>query len=241
MGSNHICHVCHRTYTTRPLLVRHVGQAHRELIPDNTSVGQFVFDNARGNRGRRHVCVICKTKPVPWNETTGRYDRFCSTRCRERARDLAQANLKKVYGNKNLMLDTEHQQKMQYARGISGVYKFSDGVEIRYMGTYELDFLRVYDTELGLRSDDIVECPHHFRYVFDGKPHAYIPDYYIPSLDLIIEIKDGTNKAAHIEEDRKKDELKEEAVRKNSAHHFIKIVEKDYGPFVELLDELRNE
>jgi very-short-patch-repair endonuclease len=147
--------------------------------------------------------------------------------------------MKKVYGDANIMKDPEHQQKLQYSRGISGIYTFADKTEIRYMGSYEKDFLSYYEHEMKLSSKDIVECPYYFNYRYKNALHTYIPDFYLVSFDLIIEIKEGTNTHPHMEVDREKEALKEAAVLKYSNHHYIKIVEKDYDELLRLVADLK--
>jgi len=57
---------------------------------------------------------------------------------------------------------------------------------INYRGSYELDFLEKYY----YKYPDIINGPT-IKYIFENKEHAYFPDFYIPSLNLIIEIKNS--------------------------------------------------
>ena len=240
MGRKNVCHVCGSSYTSYPLLVNHYMKQHKELLPDGKSVHQELFDNRKGNVGRKHICVICRKNPVPWNDESRRYERFCSTRCRDQARALAVKNMKAKYGKDTLLRDPAHQQMMQYSRDISGEYKFKDGSTIRYMGSYEKDFLVFYENDLKFPPKDIIECPYYFQYIYKGEKHAYIPDYYITSLDLIVEIKEGTNNHPHMQVDRAKEALKDKVVA-SSGHHYFKVIEKNYVPLVNYIELLKGE
>ena len=236
----HKCHVCKQGYVSYATLVNHYQREHIDLLPDGKSIHQELFDNKRGNVNRTHMCTICKKNPVPWNDTTRRYERFCSKRCRDQARAMALANMRKKYGKDTLLNDPEHQQKMQYNRDISGTYTFKDGTDIKYMGSYEQHFLEFYENELNFPSKDIIECPFYFYYILDKQKHLYIPDYYITSLDLIVEIKDEDNTHPHMKLDRQKEALKDK-VAKNSGHRYIKIVGKDYAPLLDLVMKIQQE
>jgi hypothetical protein len=121
-------------------------------------------------------------------------------------------------------------------RSISGTYTFSKGnVMITYTGTYELDFLQFYDNDFRGDPLDILECPFVFYYVYENDKKFYVPDFFITSLNLIVEIKDGgddPNEHDHIKIDREKDALKFKAVIESNKYNFIKIVNKEYGNFI---------
>jgi hypothetical protein len=59
-----------------------------------------------------------------------------------------------------------------------------NNTNIYYRGSYELDFLQKYYENY----IDIQNGPR-IKYIFEEKEHYYFPDFYIPSLNLIIEIK----------------------------------------------------
>lgn len=241
------CTLCPGTkYTSPGYLIKHTLECHCEMIPEGISVEQFLFDQRNPNS--THICPICKKNKVKWNQKTLRYDRFCddvTTNCKEVAGERAKENMRKAYGQDHLLNDPEMQRKMLEGRSISGVYKFSDKKnKVKYVGTYELDFLRFYDIDMRLSGHDIDSCPFTFAYSFDKAQHFYIPDFYIASLNLIIEIKDGgDNPNMHkkiLEVDKVKEKLKDEAIIKKGCYNYIKIVNKDYTQFVELINTLKN-
>ena len=126
-------------------------------------------------------------------------------------------------------------------RTISGTYTFSDGkTKIDYVGSYELDFLKFYDLELKGSPLSLIECPFTFEYEFEGARHFYIPDFYWTDLNLIIEIKDGaesnqTNQAI-IETSQAKEKIKDQAVIDAGKFNFIKIRDKKYDDFIQIID-----
>jgi predicted nucleic acid-binding Zn ribbon protein len=84
-----------------------------------------------------------------------------------------------------------------------------------YQGTYELDFLEKYY----LKYPDIVRGP---SIKYGNK--IYHPDFYIPSLNLIIEIKSTWTL------DKNEEKLKKKATITNG-FNYIMILDKDYNDF----------
>ena len=80
---------------------------------------------------------------------------------------------------------------MLMGRKISGVYKWSDRINnFDYTGSYERDFLEFLDNQLEWTNPtDIMSPGPTFHYEYNGADHFYIPDFYITSLDLIVEIQ----------------------------------------------------
>lgn len=244
----YICTICGNRYTSIHLLANHTKKEHDELIGDEYEhVEQFLFDMRNPNS--THICPICKKNKVKWNQSILRYNRFCDdpkTKCREKAGKIAKENMLKKYGKKHLLDDPEMQKKMLEARSIAGSYTFSDKkTKITYVGSYEKDFLEFYDTMLKLDPEDIMDCDIIFNYKYEKENKFYMPDFYIPSLNLIIEIKDGgdnPNLHPKIQKiDKEKEKLKDEAVVKSNSYNYIKIVNKEYSEFVALLSVLKNE
>jgi uncharacterized C2H2 Zn-finger protein len=95
---------------------------------------------------------------------------------------------------------------------------------IHYRGKYELDFLEKYFNKLDIKNSPSI------KYVFEFKNKIYFPDFYIPSLNLIIEIKNSYL--------AKRDKLKIEEKRKATianGFNYIMIINKNYINFNELL------
>lgn len=111
----------------------------------------------------------------------------------------------------------------------------------RYGSSYELHFLEMLDNFLNFSPYDIFgPSPHTYYYTYQKERKMYIPDFYIPSLNLEIEIKQSTNKHPKIVNvDNVKDKLKDEMMKNNKGIRYIKIWDKDYSEFFALLMELK--
>ena len=245
------CPICPYKTKNHLILYKHVKSAHGNEIPSNMSVEQFVFN--KKYRKEKGMCVICKKKETKWNNKTLRYKRYCSTRCKVIAGEKAKKNMMKKYGKQHLLNDVEMQNKMQSGRKISGEYKFKDGKTIQYLGSYELDFLQFIDKELHIPSSSINTCYNEGKVFYyrwkdpDTKKiskHFYVPDYYMKDYNLIIEIKDGGNnpnthpKIQKI--DKNKEKRKDEAIQNTHFYNYIKIKNKEYVQFIELIEYLKN-
>ncbi len=77
------------------------------------------------------------------------------------------------------------------------------------------------------------------NYEYEGKKHFYIPDVFIPSLDLEIEIKDGgDNPNTHpkiMAVDKVKEHLKDEMMSHNPSVNYFKVLDKKYDDFFKYL------
>lgn len=235
------CPYCGYKTDTLNRLIRHVKIKHDDKIPDDISVKQHLF-NIR-NKKTRGSCVICKSE-TDWNEEKGRYEKYCSEKCKKEASRRAKENMRKVYGKDHLLNDPNYQRKLQEGRSNAGFYKFEDGGEVFFLSSYEKDFLEFLDEDLKILSKDVVACNDlgiMFTYEFDGDEKIYMPDYYMPDYNLIIEIKEGTNTHPKIQKvDRKKEELKDLAVIKSKKYNYIKIVDKEYSSFINLIRILKD-
>ena len=83
--------------------------------------------------------------------------------------------------------------------------------------------------------------PHTYYYMYENKKHFYIPDFYIPSLNLEIEIKDGgdnPNTHGKIQAvDKVKERLKDEVMSSNrNTFNYLKIVNKENEKFLKYLE-----
>lgn len=237
------CPICKKKYTSAKFLENHVLQEHSDMIPREMPVAQYIFNLK--NKKEHGNCVICK-RPTTWNEKINKYHRFCSPKCKDIYVKEARARLMRVYGTDNLAKDPEHQKKMLENRKISKKYTFSDGGSINCVGSYEYDFIKYCDEVMSFGSKDIVDPSHNnilFRYEFENKERFYIPDFYLPDYNLLIEIKDkGDNNHENIKIHMKAmDNEKFRAVIESNKYNFITICGKDYSKFVELIEYLKSE
>jgi hypothetical protein len=216
----------------------HYQKYHKDLIlPEMTGFQYFYYLLTGKENGS---CVICK-KETMFNERAMKYSRFCENPvCKDKYREQFKNRMISKYGKVHLLNDIEKQKEMLSKRGISGVYKWSDkNSEFKYVGSYELDFLKFLDIKLQWKSSDILApSPHTYVYEYNKEEHKYIPDFFIPSENLEIEIKDdGSNKIIN-QDTRNKDKIKEELMRSNINYfNYILIVNKNYDEFLNFLQD----
>ena len=242
MGTKRItCKFCGEYMKSYDLYVSHIESSHSEFIPQDMTAWRFVYYL---KTGKTHgSCIICKND-TEWNEKTHKYHRFCNNpKCKEKYVETFQNRMIGKYGKVNLLNDPEQQKKMLANRKISGVYTWRDHVhETPYTGTYELSFLKFLDEIMEFNPEDVIgPSPHTYYYIYEGQKHFYIPDFFIPSLNLEIEIKEGTNNHPKIQAvDKVKERLKDEVMKSNSnSFNYIKIIEKNNFRFIEFLDEAK--
>jgi hypothetical protein len=241
------CPHCGVKYKSLQTWGNHVSNVHPELIPSGWSYSRYFYYVLTGKNSR--PCDVCK-KDTPWNEATQKYEKFCTNpECKEKYREIFKSRMMKKYGKVHLLNDPEQQRKMLANRKISGLYTFKNGKQIGYVGSYEKDFLYMLDRFLYFDPNDIMmPSPHTYEYDYknpndkenEGK-RFFIPDAYIPSINLEIEIKQNTNTHPKLLMIDKVKELQKDDLMKTLPDvNYIKIVEKDYGDFFKLIYELAN-
>lgn len=225
-----VCKICKEKYSSLEGLYSHLEEEHSAQIPPDMSTAHFYYYL---KTGREHGnCVMCK-QPTTFNEKTKKYNRFCNDpACKMKYKEIVDKRMIGVYGKVNLLNDPNHQRKMLMNRSISGLYNFK-GVDKPYVGSYELDFLKTMDLFFDWDPSDIVSpSPHTYYYVYEGEKHFYIPDFYIMSLGLEIEVKDGgdnPNMHHKIQDvDKEKEKLKDKVMHTQKINHYIKITNKNY-------------
>ena len=245
MGKYYHCPYCTKKYLEKQALYNHIQIKHSEYVTEDFPPSRLYFNFI--NKKDSGKCVICG-KETTWNEVTERYNRFCSDKCKDTYVKEFQKRMIKVYGKTNaeLLKDPERQKKMLANRKISGEYEWSDkSAKITYTGTYELDFLKFLDLFMHFDSSDVIApAPQVFYYNDNGNKRFYIPDFYIPSINTLIEIKDGQdNKAKYenrLERDAKKEKFKDDIMRKQNQYNYVKVVNKDYSIFLNFLMKLKD-
>lgn len=238
------CPFCNKKYMNKPALYSHIEKEHPSEIPTGMPVSQAYF-NAKYNKTHGR-CVMC-SKPTKWNESVERYERLCSAECKQKYRDDFRQKMIKRYGKECLLDDPEQQKKMLANRSISGMYEWSDGKsKFSYTGSYEKDFLQFLDKFMRFSPNDIIApAPQVFKYMDGDKERFYIPDFYIASINTLVEIKDGgSNPNMHTHRtgnDARKEALKDEVMRKQTQYNYVKITDKDYSIFINFLIALKDE
>ena len=222
----------------RDALIRHVENKHNELIPEGYSATRVVF-NLINNKDHGN-CVICG-KQTNWNENLCRYERFCSKPCEQAYVKQMKDRMKKVYGVDNLIYSTDQQKKMLANRRISGTYRFSDGVEHTYTGSYEKKCLEFLDKVMEFRGTDVVTPGPVIPYEYEGKTLKWITDLYIPCYNLVVEIKDGGTSPNNREmrSYREKQIAKEKAIAKQGKYNYLRLTDNNFGQLMSTLAELK--
>ena len=214
----------------------HYETKHKDLLPEGMSGYRwFYYLLTKKDHGS---CVECH-KETEFNELAMKYSRFCNNpACKQKYKEERDRRMMGKYGKLYLLNDPEMQKKMLQNRKISGVYNWSDGKsKFPYTGSYEHDFLRHLDIDLNWPASDIMApSPHTYTYQYKGVSHFYIPDAFIPSLNLEVEIKDDGSAKNINPDSRAKDQIKDELMRScSNLFNYIKIINKDYKQFEELL------
>lgn len=236
------CPICDKEYISHAAVWHHMETSHP--LPKDMPADQYFYDLT--HNGKKTYCTECH-KPTDWNPRTHKYRRLCGNpECLKKVRETFKNRMKSVGKDPNQAQFADHQRKMLAGRKISGVYEWDDGGKTQYTGTYEKDFLRICEDVLNLKSTDIIgPSPNTYKYTYDGKTHFYIPDFYVPDLNLEIEIKDGgdnPNMHHKIQEvDKVKEKAKDNVMRKQLGLNYIKIVNKQYGAFIQAFTSLRND
>ncbi len=241
MGKVIKCLYCDKIFNNPDDYVSHLEKKHHEMIPeDMTAYQYYYFLKTKKTHGN---CIICK-RETSWNTKTNKYNRFCGDpKCKNKYIEIFRNRMIGKYGKINLLNDPEQQRKMLAHRKISGVYYWSDNHKaMTYTGTYEKAFLEFLDLIMDYDYNDIiVPSPHTYWYEYEGTKHFYIPDVFIPSLDLEIEIKDGgdnPNNHPKIQAvDKVKEQLKDEVMKSNKQNfNYLKIINKDHTKFFKYLE-----
>lgn len=228
------CPCCTRTFKKSDSWCNHMTTKHPEEIPEGFSPMRYLYGIITGKY--KGECMYCNGE-TEWNEAAGKYGRLCgSTQCRDK------------YAKDHQLLSPEKQRAMLANRKISSVYTY-DGIDIAYTGTYELKFLQFMQNVLNWPASDILSpSPNTYYYEYqnpDDPYHEgtkfYIPDFYIPSLNLEIEIKDhSTTHPKFLKIDRIKEACKDKKMEQVSGKvNYFKISDNKFGPFVNYLETLK--
>lgn len=238
------CPYCDERYERAKLHI-HIQNKHEDLIPEGYTALRVAF-NTINNKTEGH-CIICKGV-TDWNEDKGRYERLCNNpACKEAYKKMIAERYNRIYGTDRLQTDPQYaeyvQRKALEGRKMSGKYKFEDGGEVNYMGTYEKKFLMFMDTVMHCKSEDIIAPGPSIKYMWEGKEHLYLPDYYYEPYNLIIEIKDGgSNPNTHskrLGEEAERIAAKEAGVKKDGHFNYVRVTNNDFGQLLQIMSVLK--
>jgi Acetyltransferases len=237
------CPVCKKLYPDLTSVSSHIETTHQSLMPKDWSGARYYFFS---NHGRDYGnCIVCKD-PTEFNEVTGKPERICSKpKCKDVYRQDFMNRMISKHGKACLLNDPEVQKKMLSNRSIAKKYEWSDKSDIKTcIGGYEYDFARFSDIMMNFPSNDIImPAPMIIEYQYNGQTHFYIPDAYITSLNLIVEIKEGLSNPNTMQKiqdvDKVKEKCKEDALRVQTKYNYVKIEDKQYSIFVETMIKLK--
>ena len=241
------CPECKKVYNSLKPWETHMENCHPELIPDGwTPARYFYFLQTKKDHGS---CIICKNN-TGWLESRMKYARFCNNpKCKEIYREQFKNRMIKSYGKITLLNDPEQQRKMLLAKKNSGYYELSDGSKIEYASSYEHHFLMMIDHLFRITGNDIMgPSPHTYYYDYinpedkenEGKKF-YIPDYYFPSMNLEVEIKQNTSTHPKILRiDKVKEKCKDDMMKTIPGINYIKIIDKNYEEFFKFIIDFKN-
>lgn len=241
MAKTYKCPYCENRYTRKDL-ISHINKKHEEMIPEGFSAARLVYNQV--NKVVNGKCRVCG-KPTTWNEKTGRYNVLCSDpRCKEHMREEYKKNMLRVKGTYNILNDPEQQKTMLAHRSISGTYKFSDGGEVMYTGSYEKKCLEFMDVVMEIPSTDIMSPGPTLEYTYNGTKHFYITDFYYIPYNLIIEVKDGganpNNKSsASMKASREKTIEKERLITDRGQYNYIRLTDNNFAQLLEVFMDIK--
>jgi hypothetical protein len=238
----HKCPICKKNYTQKDGLYDHMEKEHKDEL-HNLPAAQiyFNFRNKYALTKENGKCVMTG-KPTLFNLTTERYERFADEKAREAYRDYFKNNMIKKYGKDTLLTDPEHQKKMLANRSISGVYKWADNHTSVYTGSYEKKFLEYLENELSWQNpgDVMSPAPMIFPYEYlDEETRIHIPDFYITSLNLIVNVKSSQNQHYRLR-DIEIEESQDIAIKK-SDFNYLKLYDNDFDKFLQIIDMIKKE
>ena len=235
------CPFCDSRFT-RDDLVIHVDKKHDDMIPEGYSAFRVVFDYVNKKpAGYNGKCIICGEESG-WNEEKGKYNRICDNpECKKKYIEKFESNMMKTKGTTRISSTAEGQAKMLANRKISGKYKFADGIERTYTGTYEKKALEFMDKVLGCKGEDVITPGPIMEYMFEGKKHIYIPDIYYAPYNLIIEVKDGGDNPnnRNMPSYRAKQIAKEEYIIKNTDFNYLRLTNNNFAQLLSIFAELK--
>lgn len=233
---NRKCPFCNYVFDEKHAFCNHVCMVHNNLIPEDAEPLEFAY-NILVNKQPGRLCLMCRKNPVNFNQSTLKYERFCSNpQCKEEYVKMVKGRMVNKYGKEHLLNDPEMQRKMIYNHPLAKDFVWDENNTFRVIGSYEYDFLNKLKSLGWSPSDVISPSPNNYPYKWkDGSEHLYIPDFYIPSLSLEVEIKESDNTHPRMEHEREMEYIKDNMMKQlhqRTGINYIKIVDKKYDDFM---------
>lgn len=232
------CLFCDSIFNDKHKYCEHVALKHNDQIPEECDPLEFAYSLlTHKDIGRK--CVICHQRKVHFNDETLKYERICDNpKCKEEYVRIMKERMKRIYGHEHMLNDPDTQRNMIKNHPYAKDFVWDDKHTFRVIGSYEYDFLDHLKQQDWSPNDVFAPSPNNYFYKqADGTTHLYIPDFYIPSMSLEIEIKDGDNTHSRMENSRDIERRKDEYMyhqMKQTAINYIKIIDKNYDEFDEI-------
>lgn len=186
----------------------------KEYGVDNISKLDSIRDDRRGNF--KNSNFLEKSK-ITWLEKYGVDNPSKSKTIKLKKEETTFKN----HGVRNPSQSIDIFEKSQ----ISGKKIKKHEIGIMYRGTYENDFL-----DYCLLNNIIVEKGPTIEYIFDNKKRYYHSDFYIPSINLICEIKSTYYYKLYYDKN-----ISKEKSTNDLGFHFLFILDKNYEKLKNLL------
>lgn len=234
------CPFCKRKYLDKAALYAHMESEHKSDLGSLPAAQVYFNSKNRYALTKGFGKSIMSGKPTRFNLSTERYERFADESERKQYREMFRRNMMRKYGKDTLLNEPEQQKKMLASRHISGEYAWADGTKTTYTGSYERTFLEFLELtyDWSAPTDVMAPAPMIIDYIdSEGTRRFHIPDFYIQSLNLIINIKSATNNGYRLR-DIEDEKLEDEAIRKTT-YNYIKIYDNDFREFVKAMDALQ--
>jgi hypothetical protein len=199
------------------------------------------YDIVNNHPNHKGECIVCGS-PTNWNEKTQKYFRLCKNpKCQQEIRKQYEKRMMRVYNKTHLMDDPDYQKKLLEHRRISGKYKWSDGKEFSYCGSYEKKLLEFLDDIMEYDSRDIVTPGPTFEYTYKGKKHKWIMDLIILPYNLCIDVKAGGANPVGQKRDEynAKQIAKETMITDHGTYSYLRLTDNNFGQLLGILAELK--
>lgn len=234
------CVFCFIPFTDKHDFCHHIVNHHMDQIPEDVEPLEFAYGllPMNSNKPMGRLCVMCKKNNTAFNKETLKYSRFCQApKCKEDYKNMRADRFKAKGVPEHPMEDAAYQRKMLANHKNAKDFIWNDQYTFRIIGTGEEAFLNKLK-ELDWDPADIF-CPSPVDYYYqwpDGSVHLYIPDTYLASISLEVEIKDDFDGVIPGREHNREIEYLKDARMKvitaKSNINYIKIIGKDYSEFL---------
>lgn len=230
-----ICEECNATFNSQVGLGTHIGITHNTKLYHD----KWIKEENEG------ICKICGKETKFSSKIVTGYYKTCSENCENKNRvNSIKQTLYKNFGVENVfeLEEVKQKKKQTYLKhfGVDHNMKNKDSFDkqqisgfnlqyfkngnLYYRGSYELDFLEKFCEKLTIEKGPAI------NYVFDKKNRVYHSDFYIPSLNLVVEIKNSYN----AEKDKLQIQAKKEATIAKG-FNYIMIINKNYDDFTKYI------